>query len=286
MLSASGIQPTPLQFPFMAYQTENKMNDYEADDMRYADFSETTLKGFFGLDTITPGIDPYSGEVFHYPGEYHSFLKPLVTSEKRSLKQIADLLFEQFRRYSLPVSFMGNRALFIALINHMKGNSGLPFSHKQLNEAYYQQIVGDKSEESSLLIIKNTLDEYIDWSNRCYPASRQDEFNAELAESILPKFNRWYDRFNGLSMSVHDIYATHISIKSLRVAADNYSASIHFKAQDHFGLDTQDILKLRFHHIPIFRIWFILQRWEKFGYKPFMTNMEAVVDIIGKRTQK
>ncbi|MBP2169674.1 uncharacterized protein (TIGR03034 family) [Erwinia toletana] len=106
-----------------------------------------------------------------------------------------------------------------------------------------------------------------------------DEFNAELAERILHKFNRWHDRFNGLSMSVHDVYATHFTIKLPRVAGDNYAASIHFKGQDHFGLDPQDILNLRFHHISMFRIWFILQRWEEFGYKAFMTNMEAVVDI-------
>ncbi|WP_080072924.1 DUF3289 family protein, partial [Yersinia pestis] len=33
----------------------------------------------------------------------------------------------------------------------------------------------------------------------------------------------------------------------------------------------------------IFHIWFVLQRWRGLGYKPFLTNMEASIEITGKR---
>ncbi|ADP10423.1 hypothetical protein EJP617_07420 [Erwinia sp. Ejp617] len=32
-----------------------------------------------------------------------------------------------------------------------------------------------------------------------------------------------------------------------------------------------------------FRIWFVLQRYNQFAFKPFMTNMEATVEITGGR---
>ncbi|EMH4161147.1 DUF3289 family protein [Pluralibacter gergoviae] len=31
------------------------------------------------------------------------------------------------------------------------------------------------------------------------------------------------------------------------------------------------------------KIWFILQQFNKFGLRPFLTNMEAAIDIEGKR---
>jgi len=32
-----------------------------------------------------------------------------------------------------------------------------------------------------------------------------------------------------------------------------------------------------------FRIWFVLQRYKQFGFKPFMNNMEAIIEITGDR---
>ncbi|AML58575.1 hypothetical protein AXX16_2878 [Serratia rubidaea] len=53
--------------------------------------------------------------------------------------------------------------------------------------------------------------------------------------------------------------------------------------QDHFGLDVSDIRKKKFSQFQFFRIWFILQRFNRFGFRPFLTNMEAVIDIEGGR---
>jgi len=55
-----------------------------------------------------------------------------------------------------------------------------------------------------------------------------------------------------------------------------------YKVQDHFGLDNDDISNFKFNHLNFFRIWFVLQRYSKFGFKPFMTNIKATVEITGK----
>ncbi|MGB8668063.1 MAG: YPO3983 family protein [Serratia inhibens] len=100
-------------------------------------------------------------------------------------------------------------------------------------------------------------------------------------KTILPKFNRWQDRVNGLGITVHDTYATHITIKSLQIDNDRCHAIVHYTVQEHFGLDNRDVAGFR--NYRLFRIWFVLQRYNKFGYKPFMTNMEATVEIKGNR---
>jgi len=106
---------------------------------------------------------------------------------------------------------------------------------------------------------------------------------ASPSEGKLPKFDRFQDNFNGMGITVHDTWATHITIKSLQIDTDRYRAVVHYKVQDHFGLDVDDISKFKFNQFRFFRIWFVLQRYNQFGFRPFMTNMEATIEITGTR---
>ncbi|WP_241630822.1 DUF3289 family protein, partial [Rosenbergiella nectarea] len=85
------------------------------------------------------------------------------------------------------------------------------------------------------------------------------------------KFDRFQDNFNGMGITVHDTWATHITLKSLHIDNDRYRVVVNYKMQDHFGLDSDDILKIKFRQFHFFRIWFVLQRYNQFGFKPFMT---------------
>ncbi|WP_016678595.1 DUF3289 family protein, partial [Yersinia pestis] len=40
-----------------------------------------------------------------------------------------------------------------------------------------------------------------------------------------------------------------------------------------------------FNGFNLFRIGFVLQRFNQFSFKPFMTNMEATVEIAGSRNE-
>ncbi|MCU5773711.1 DUF3289 family protein [Erwiniaceae bacterium BAC15a-03b] len=279
------LSSTALQFPFTLYQTKNQFDDYDANDMRYGDLSENCLKGYFGLKTIVEGVDPWNSEVAKYPLGNYAFARPVIIHQPTSHDKIAKLLFDHFRSHSWPVSFMGNRRLFIDLVNHMQRCTGNPFHSRDLDMAYYLHILNDKTERSSFSAIERVLNANIDWDNKCYPDAAKEEFKNILMDTVLPKFNRWQDKYNGLSVSIHDVFATQITIESLYIDGARFRAKVHYKGQDHFGLDNQDIMNLRFHHIPVFRIWFVLQRWEKFGYRPFMTNMSATLDITGERTR-
>ena len=109
--------------------------------------------------------------------------------------------------------------------------------------------------------------------------------NDAIMNGRLPKFDRLQDRVNGLGITVHDPWATHITIKSLYIDKERYHAKVHYEVQDHFGLDDDDISKVKFKYFRFFGIWFILQRYSLFAFKPFMTNMEATVDIYGERNE-
>lgn len=63
--------------------------------------------------------------------------------------------------------------------------------------------------------------------------------------------------------------STRIAIKKIR--------------QDHFGLGVEDIQKQKFMQFQFFKIWFVLQRFNRFGFRPFFTNMEAIIDVEGGR---
>lgn len=89
-----------------------------------------------------------------------------------------------------------------------------------------------------------------------------------------------------MGIRIHDTWATHITIKSLQIENGHYRAVVHYKVQDHFGLDSDDISNFKFKNFRFFRIWFVLQRYNNFGFKPFITNMEAAVEIIGGSNEK
>lgn len=89
-----------------------------------------------------------------------------------------------------------------------------------------------------------------------------------------------------MGITVHDTWATHITIKSIDIHNDYYRAVVYYRVQDHFGLDDDDILKSKFSQFHFFRIWFVLQRYKNLGFKPFITNMETSIEITGGRNER
>jgi uncharacterized Zn-binding protein involved in type VI secretion len=67
------------------------------------------------------------------------------------------------------------------------------------------------------------------------------------------------------------------------IEGDLWRANIHYRVQDHFGLDDADVLNPLYREFRIFRLWFVLQRWNEYGFRPFITEMNATVTISGRR---
>lgn len=275
-----------LQFPCKIFETQKKMDDKNAKDMKSGDLSEIDLKAKFHLTDISISVNPYTlTEIPSYEHPMVQFFRPKKEVKKLTNWECARILFDEFRYLSRPFSWDGPYTSLIELmITHMQKCGGKPFSHPLLNSALEEQILSDRSEENSTrLLMQNVLDAKIDWDNKRYPAQHKKDLTDAIMRGRLPKFDRLRDRVNGMGITVHDTWATHITIKSLTIDNEQYHAKVHYKVQDHFGLDDDDILKIKFKSIRLFRIWFVLQRYSEFAFKPFITNMEATIHIIGRR---
>jgi len=260
------------------------MDDYGARDMRYGDLTEVQLRKHYHLDNVSTRVNPYTlTKVIPFS---QSQLMPYGyrgDQTKMTPQQCARILFDEFRHLSRMFAlFSPYRHLIDKMITHMQYGNGAPFRDMLLDRALKEIIVNDSSQyNSTRLSLKKTLFDKIDWNRRIFPESQKLQLYNAISSGILPKFDRFQDNFNGMGITVHDTWATQITIKSLHIDNDSYQAVIHYKVQDHFGLDDDDIMKNKFSQFRFFRIWFILQRYNLFGFKPFITNIETDIEIVG-----
>lgn len=299
-----GIMMSQIRLPAVIYSTAPGMKS--SDDMKYGDMTEQQLRSIYHLTDVSAKVNPYTFtkkeeiklspfmdynfpdrpssllvDPFHAASsdfrDYYEGRKKLLTKQ-----QCADMLFDEMRALSKPFALYGVYSqLIVKMINHMQNNSGTVFRDTLLDMALKDQILHDFSESSSLNIIKSTLLKNINWKNNLYPQDMDFFLKRDLNLSVLPKFKRFKDNFNGMGITVHDTYATQVILKSLSVSDGRYKAKVNYKVQDHFGLDKKDISVFKFRSLRFFRIWFVLQHWENFGFKPFVTEMEADICISG-----
>ncbi|ABS49131.1 MULTISPECIES: DUF3289 family protein [Yersinia pseudotuberculosis complex] len=278
-----------LYFPCTVFKTQKRMDDYGADDMRCGDLSATQLKTDFNLHNISSKVNPYTLTLFQQlkPMPYGYSYDKNPESKKITRQECVRILFNEFRHESRSFAFYGPyKHLIEKMIDHMQNGNGTPFRDLSLDAALKEQILSDNSpDNSSHLLLKTSFEQYIDWKNKCYPAGNKGRLTDAIFSGKLPKFDRFQDNFNGMGITVHDTWATDITIKSLQIDNDRYRAIVHYKIQDHFGLDNNDIKNTKFNRFHFFRIWFVLQRFNQFGFKPFMTNMEATIEITGGRNE-
>lgn len=275
-----------LTFPYTIFQTQNRIDDYSAKDMRCGDLTEAQLKDNFHLLDVSTRANPYTlSKITPFNQPQSMFYGSRGEGAKITRQQCADILFDEFRDLSRLFSIYGPyKYLIEKMITHMQYGNGTPFSSVHLNDALKEHITKDISTENSTRMrLMKAFNTFIDWENNLYPVKEKDKLRKVILDSKLPKFDRFQDNFNGMGITVHDIWATHITVKSLQVSNNRYRAVVHYRIQDHFGLDVDDISKFKFNQFRLFRIWFVLQRYHKFAFKPFMTNMEATIEITGGR---
>ena len=275
-----------LQLPCTLFRTQKRIDDYSAGDMRCGELTETQLRTYYGLEYISDQADPWTltrrSSMDRPQSMFCCNLRD--PGKKITRQQCAAILFDEFRFLSRQFSFCGPyRHLIEKMITHMQTGNGTPFRDVLLDRALKEQILNDITDKSTFFRIKEVIKNYINWEKNTFPIEKKDEFRKTISGSKLPKFDRFQDNFNGMGITVHDTWATGITLRSLQIHNDRYRAVVHYKVQDHFGLDSDDILKTQFSQFHFFRIWFVLQHYIQFGFRSFMTNMEATVEITGVR---
>ncbi|WP_241608134.1 YPO3983 family protein [Rosenbergiella australiborealis] len=274
-----------LSFPLLIFKTRNRRDDYGARDMRYGDLTAAQLISQYRLNYVSDIVDPYTLTRRNSMNQPQSMFCCNLRgqSEKITRQHCSDLLFDEFRRLSRIFSFYGPYKQVIGkMITHMQYSDGKPFTDRLLDRALEEQILGDKSyDNSTRILITKAIESNINWEKLTYPIEMKNELSKAVSLGKLPKFDRLQDHYNGMGISVHDTWSTYITLKSLNIKHNRFRAEIHYNVQDHFGLDNDDIMNTRFSQFQFFRLWFVLQRYDQFGFKPFMTNMHATIEISG-----
>ena len=253
---------SPIELPRLLFATQNSMDDYCAPDMLYGDLSAEVLRKQYHLGDISTHLDPYT-----YPDR----------------EQSARILLDEFRDLSDMFSFWGDyKSLTRAMISHMQYGNGAAFSSPLLDQAMAEH----SSVQSSLKAILSDLQKYIDWEREILMEGFVEDISGSISGSYLPLFNNYEDRFNGLGITVHDTWATHISLDNIVVNNKRLTASIKYRIQDHFGLDTNDITNNFYRQFRIFRIWFYLQHNNIYAFKPFMTKINFTKNVTLGRYEK
>jgi len=261
------------------------MDDYRASDMRCGDLSESQLKEHFHLVDVSTRANPYTlTKITPFSQPQSMFHGSRGEGENITRQQCAAILFDEFRDLSRTFAiYSPYQPLIKQMITHMQKASGTPFRYMLLDRALKDHILMDSTKNSTRSRLEEVIEKNIDWDRKCFPAKNKEKLKEIILGGKLPKFDRVQDNFNGMGITVHDTWATHITIKSLQIDNDRFRAVVHYKVQDHFGLDSDDISKFKFSQFRFFRIWFVLQRYSQLGFKPFMTNMETTIEITGAR---
>ncbi len=273
-----------LTLPCRIFQTQRRWNDMSAADMRCGDLSAQQLRQHFYLTQVSTQVDPFTSmRLTPFDAPQHRFTQryPGGRGKPLSPAQCAALLFDEMRSLSWTFSLYGPyRQLINRMISHMQHGAGRPFHDVALNMALKRHIEQDHSPQASRKAISDVIQRNVQ-RHKFIPSSIQPVFYDAIKETRLPKFTRLVDCINGLGITVHDIYAIQIHLQSFVTDGKTWHATVKYQAQDHFGLDDSDIMKKLFRQFSFFKIWFVLQRYEHFAFRPFMTNMEATITLQG-----
>ncbi|MBM3069667.1 DUF3289 family protein [Lelliottia sp. RWM.1] len=276
-----------IDFPCeLLFQTKNRINDTSTDDMRHSDLSDLELQSL-GLNDVSTIVDPYSMTFKDNTIKYLNY--PFITGssfkddQSVTPDECASILFDEMRELSGTFALGKYKNLIGEMINHFQHEDGRPYGYSALlNRSFSALLRAKQYGNTTLAAIKKVINEYV--SDRRKHVGSQDfiwDVRTRILKTTLPKFNDFEDRFNGMGITVHDIYFQRIVMLNFRRYQMGWEADILVEAQDHFGLGREDITKKLYQSFRFFRIWFILQRYNCFSFKPFVTNFNASIKLTG-----
>lgn len=273
-----------IQFPYPIFSTFHRFDNYYIDDMQCGDLDDRDFQKM-GLKDISARVDPFKYLQFDMTSSLSMHAFEIGRQQKQgkpiSRQLCAGIMFDEMKELSTQFAGGLYAPLISKLIDHFHYGNGEAWSGELLNRAYDEVIRGTGTNDV-LIKIWDVINHHLFLKQR---AGLDYDFFMDLRMKVndlrLPKFNRFIDRFNGLGISIHDIYAQEIKLMQLRRYATSWEAQLFFKGQDHFGLGIEDITRELYRNFRFFRIWFFLQRHRDYAYKPFMTNFNANISIDG-----
>lgn len=247
-----------LALPVFIFKSKYDMDDIHADDMMCGDLTKEQIKGY---------------------GVYKPF-------EDREFELSAREHFNRLKKFANIASWCEFSPLTERMFNRFEQNIGGVFSDALLDKAAREH----ENTKKVLIHIQNAFSEKIRDKQGEIDTNDINDIWYELSHGKevvhLPDFDKNpNDWLNGLGIIVHGIWSLHLTLKDFSIDLMNrkFDGVVHFRIQDHFGLNKDDIDGGKgFELLNAFRSWFILQRYKSFGYKPFITEINHEQRITGK----
>ena len=243
-----------------------KMNDFTVDDMRYGDLTKEQILA----QGVMNRIQVFGKKIML---NFFDFNKTL------------DEHFASMESMAYWTAWGEYAPLIEMMIEKFKKNEGGIFRHELLNKAFLEH----ETTKRCVTKIRNSIREMVILNGYCYLSELDlKSLNNDIKQMKLPKFDST-DWFNGLGITIHDTYSTNIYLDDFEFIDNDSSDPFHkkfkarliFRIQDHFGLDIGDVNGKLFEDSSWFCSWFILQRYEGYGFKPFINEANFSVWIEG-----
>lgn len=132
---------------------KKRFNDRNADDMQSGDMDADILKKHYHLGQVSTSSTGLLCPPTQHPAT--NTIQPV------SREKAIAMLYDELRSQSYAFSFRGPyQGLIINLFNHMQRSNGNDFQHPFMDNAYRNLILSDNSIDSTLSIIKNTIEQF------------------------------------------------------------------------------------------------------------------------------
>ncbi|WP_236800102.1 DUF3289 family protein [Aliivibrio fischeri] len=264
-------------FPLLVFETKKKMDDFDAPDMTYGDESRSTIESY-GL------MQPFKNEMRYSPSMGYDvvsedqFVLPASEHFKRMRSLGNDVVL--WRGFSTKGETKG---VFFEMVDKFERNEGGYYSNQLLTNALKEHETTSKFHSALISCLGENLKNGT-LPNDILRVSSQYMMSEKGAR--LPKFNSGLDSddlTNGGVLSVHDIWSMRVYVEQLEYKGSQVRGVLKYEIQDHFGLDTNDIhhpvlfdgkLNKPYEQIEGFRSWYLLQHYNEYSYKPFITKMD------------
>jgi len=177
----------------------------------------------------------------------------------------------------------------LAMIQHFEKGKGADYRNTSLTKAVR---IHPKTQAFSKTIIDEVVAQNKQLKgeiNQLDLAKLMDGYKARQQGFRLPNFSSFSDITSGTTIAINDVWAGKAEITKYDKFGNFFKGTIRITFFDHFGLDTPDIgpdpttghIKL-YGAMPGFRAWFILQHYQRFAFRPFVTVMEMDYPFSGE----
>ncbi|GLT17764.1 hypothetical protein GCM10007938_15420 [Vibrio zhanjiangensis] len=276
-------KPVEGNFPLLVYQTQNKMDDFDAPDMTFGDETKEEIEQY-GLMT------PFEDNSINLP-----FTDIAVFGEDQFTLPVSEH-FERMRSLAndvaLGIGFSTKgetKDIFFEMVDKFERNEGGYYSNPSLTSALKEHETTANFHQALKKCLEESLkngklpDDILGISSQYMMSSKGKPLPRFLVGSPI-KLDPHPNLSDGTVLSVHGIWSMKVYVEMLEYKGRQVRGKFRYEIQDHFGLDVRDIDHNSFDDVKEndgkpyewlegFRSWYILQHYKGYGIKPFITEI-------------